>query len=144
MAFFASALSSARSDINVKLATAEHDAKFSAKGCEEQYTLNRCQLGLPMLLSECNKWESCMHKPTEVLISRISAETAAEVLNAFIHPLSYKTMAILFLAAWAVLYSFRKTFPAPRAPTTSRRESDLSYAYALQLGDIDSKAKACT
>ena len=63
--------------------------------CKNNFVKNGCapQANRPPALDgPCNEWDVCMHQDSEaVIISRISAHNIAEILNAFVGVLTFKT-----------------------------------------------------
>lgn len=110
IAFLASLAATARHDVSLKVAAAAHDATFKAKGCQLQYDLNQCTHSVPRMLTDCNDWQACMLAPQGIPVSRFAAQTAAECLNAFVEPLSYKAAAVLVVALWTIFSSLRSAF----------------------------------
>jgi len=120
LAFLASAMAAARYDVSIKVAAAAHDQVYKAKGCEAHYNLNHCVSSVPRMLTDCNHWHACMLAPKGVLVSRLAAETAAECLNSFVEPLSFKAAAVLLAALWTLLSSLRSAFKHSLSSTNDK------------------------
>ncbi|KAI9257977.1 Di-sulfide bridge nucleocytoplasmic transport domain-containing protein [Phascolomyces articulosus] len=63
--------------------------------CNRNYGINNCHPStrVPALEEKCNYWESCKNRdPLLITRSKVSAEMAAEILNSFVEPISYKTL----------------------------------------------------
>ena len=112
LAFLASVIATVRYDVSIKVAAAEHEASFVAKGCQVEWDLNQCNNSVPRLLADCNRWQACMLRPRAIPVTRLVAETAAECLNAFVEPLSYKAAAVLVVAVWTFVSALRSAFCA--------------------------------
>ncbi|KAI8137068.1 Brl1/Brr6 domain-containing protein [Fennellomyces sp. T-0311] len=63
--------------------------------CNRNYGINHCdpRTRVPAMERQCNMWESCKNRdPLLITRSKLSAEMAAEILNSFVEPISYKTL----------------------------------------------------
>ncbi|KAL4065783.1 Di-sulfide bridge nucleocytoplasmic transport domain-containing protein [Scleroderma yunnanense] len=63
--------------------------------CASHYRNNFCETNqIPAMTQQCAVWEACMNRdPTIVGRARIGAELIAEVVNGFVEPISWKTLA---------------------------------------------------
>ena len=63
--------------------------------CAMQFKTNLCATTpIPAMLHQCGVWETCMNRdPTKVGRARVGAELIAEVVNGFVEPISWKTLA---------------------------------------------------
>lgn len=63
--------------------------------CAIQYKTNLCATNsVPAMAQQCGVWETCMNRdPTLVGRARVGAELIAEVVNGFVEPISWKTLA---------------------------------------------------
>ena len=63
--------------------------------CAMQYKTNLCATNpIPAMSHQCGVWETCMNRdPTKVGRARVGAELIAEVVNGFVEPISWKTLA---------------------------------------------------
>ncbi|KAH7907528.1 Di-sulfide bridge nucleocytoplasmic transport domain-containing protein [Hygrophoropsis aurantiaca] len=63
--------------------------------CAAQYKNNLCATNpIPAMAQQCATWETCMNRdPTTVGRARVGAELIAEVVNGFVEPISWKTLA---------------------------------------------------
>ena len=53
---------------------------------------------MPAVEQACLAWEACMRRDAEVIgRARVSAMTLAEIINGFVEPITYKTMAFFVL-----------------------------------------------
>ncbi|KAK0198105.1 Di-sulfide bridge nucleocytoplasmic transport domain-containing protein [Armillaria mellea] len=95
--------------------------------CALQFKNNLCQSPLPAMAQQCANWETCMNRdPTTLGRARVGAELIAEVVNGFVEPISWKTLAFtltslsfltVFINALLSLYRSRHHSP-PHAPPT--------------------------
>ncbi|KAG2223701.1 hypothetical protein INT45_007279, partial [Circinella minor] len=63
--------------------------------CNRNYGINHCNPStrVPAMEEKCNYWEACKNRdPLLITRSKLSAEMAAEILNSFVEPISYKTL----------------------------------------------------
>lgn len=62
--------------------------------CTTSYASNNCANPLPALILQCLEWETCMARdPAIVGRAKVGAEMLAEVINSFVEPISWKTLA---------------------------------------------------
>ncbi|KAG0703049.1 Di-sulfide bridge nucleocytoplasmic transport domain-containing protein [Suillus ampliporus] len=63
--------------------------------CATQYRNNLCEGNpVPAMIQQCASWKTCMDRdPTTVGHARVGAELIAEVVNGFVEPISWKTLA---------------------------------------------------
>ncbi|KAL1658870.1 Di-sulfide bridge nucleocytoplasmic transport domain-containing protein [Schizophyllum commune] len=91
--------------------------------CVAQYKNNFCHSPLPAMATQCAKWKTCMDRdPTKIGRARVSAELIAEVVNSFVEPISWKTLAftvvsLTFLTVFinALLSLYRARIQPPPA-----------------------------
>ncbi|KAJ7771949.1 Di-sulfide bridge nucleocytoplasmic transport domain-containing protein [Mycena maculata] len=85
--------------------------------CALQHRNNLCENPLPAMAHQCAIWATCMARdPTIVGRAKVGAEMIAEVVNGFVEPISWKTLAFtltslsfltLFINALLSLYRSR-------------------------------------
>ncbi|KAF8350288.1 Di-sulfide bridge nucleocytoplasmic transport domain-containing protein [Amanita rubescens] len=65
--------------------------------CALQHKNNLCSTNpVPAMVQQCANWETCMNRdPTVVGRAKVGAELIAEVVNGFVEPISWKTLAFL-------------------------------------------------
>ncbi|KIJ59817.1 hypothetical protein HYDPIDRAFT_99956 [Hydnomerulius pinastri MD-312] len=75
--------------------------------CASQYKNNFCENNqIPAMMHQCAAWETCMNRdPTTVGRARIGAELIAEVVNGFVEPISWKTLASPFYYYYFTAFS---------------------------------------
>ncbi|KAJ6626973.1 Di-sulfide bridge nucleocytoplasmic transport domain-containing protein [Mycena sp. CBHHK59/15] len=62
--------------------------------CALHHKNNLCDKPLPAMASQCASWATCMSRdPTVVGRAKVGAEMIAEVVNGFVEPISWKTLA---------------------------------------------------
>jgi hypothetical protein len=73
--------------------------------CASQYKNNFCGNNqIPAMTQQCAAWEACMNRdPTQVGRARIGAELIAEVVNGFVEPISWKTLASPFITIVVII-----------------------------------------
>ncbi|KAJ7480064.1 Di-sulfide bridge nucleocytoplasmic transport domain-containing protein [Mycena galericulata] len=94
--------------------------------CALQYRNNLCENPLPAMAHQCAIWATCMSRdPTIVGRAKVGAEMIAEVVNGFVEPISWKTLAFtltslsfltLFINALLSLYRSRHQPQTPVVP----------------------------
>jgi len=92
-------------DLQVDVYTTEMASKIST--CAKYYIENKCDPGsrIPAMEKACSEWEVCMSRdPRRVDRARVSAETFAGILNGFVEPMSFKTMAFILLCVVTVVF----------------------------------------
>ncbi|EAU93327.2 nuclear membrane protein [Coprinopsis cinerea okayama7 len=118
-------------DVEKRVTEYSQDIVQEIAMCATRYTDNGCATTrAPDLLHKCAEYEACMNRdPTTLGRARISAELIAEVINSFVEPISWKTLAFtltslafmtLFINTLLTFYRTR-TQPnaAPAQPTAS-------------------------
>ncbi|KAJ1926847.1 hypothetical protein IWQ60_003433 [Tieghemiomyces parasiticus] len=92
--------------------------------CTKSYLENRCSpdTRVPAMQKACAVWETCMNRDPKVVgRAKVSAETFAEIINSFIEPISYKTMAFFAMLLFGTLFisNFAFHFFRSRSATAS-------------------------
>lgn len=93
--------------------------------CRKEYETNRCakDTRVPAMNAVCDAWEACMNKdPSVVGRARVSAETFAEILNAFIEPISWKTMAFILVVIFGTVFLINFAFGHYRSQRMSHMQ----------------------
>lgn len=114
--------------------------------CAGQYRNNFCETNqIPAMAQQCAAWEACMNRdPTTVGRARIGAELIAEVVNGFVEPISWKTLAFtltslsfltLFVNTLLTLYRSRHNPTTPPPPTPFAVPPGFHHTY-LPLGNV--------
>ncbi|KIY66096.1 hypothetical protein CYLTODRAFT_491778 [Cylindrobasidium torrendii FP15055 ss-10] len=93
--------------------------------CSRNYRLNMCATPLPGLQVQCVEWENCMARdPAKISRARLGAAMCAEIVNAFVDEITWKTLAFvvstlcfmtLFVNSMGGMY--RNAHPPPPPPT---------------------------
>lgn len=87
-----------REDVRHKIEMYTSDAIQEISLCSRQFYRNRCSndARAPALEETCMSLEKCMNRdPQQIGKSKITAETFADIVNGFLHPISWK-LCILF------------------------------------------------
>ncbi|KAJ3356884.1 hypothetical protein GGF32_001377 [Allomyces javanicus] len=99
--------------------TADEAAKIDE--CARQYVTNRCDPAtrVPAVHAFCLDLEKCMHAdPTRVPATALSAAAVAELIDAFVAKLSYKSLGFLLaIAAFTAMMNWACSCARPRAST---------------------------
>ncbi|KAH9949452.1 Di-sulfide bridge nucleocytoplasmic transport domain-containing protein [Amylocystis lapponica] len=116
-------------DVDERISEYSMDIVQDIAQCALQYKLNLCATNpIPAMAHQCAMWESCMNRdPSKVGRAKVSAELVAEVVNSFVEPISWKTMAFsvtsmafltVFVNALLSLYRARRhaAVPPPHVP----------------------------
>ncbi|KAG8743941.1 hypothetical protein FRC10_011127 [Ceratobasidium sp. 414] len=85
-----------RRDIEDKIATYTGENAAMIQDCTSQYLLNKCgpDLAIPHMKQFCDEWERCLQRDASIVgRARVAAETLAEVVNGFVEPITWKTLA---------------------------------------------------
>lgn len=111
-------VSTLRADINQNVEFRISDALNEISACSKKYYKNKCfndenNRRAPALEQTCDAWERCMNRnPLQLVKSKITAETLAEVLNSFLSHLSWKSLfllsSVVFGSVFLTKYSFEK------------------------------------
>lgn len=95
-------------DVQWKLKQQQLDDQQYIATCARNYKLNRCDPStrVPALSIECEKWFDCMQlasSPSAHEISVLWATTLAQVLNALVEQISFKTVIVLLLCVVSLI-----------------------------------------
>ncbi|KAI0271585.1 Di-sulfide bridge nucleocytoplasmic transport domain-containing protein [Gloeopeniophorella convolvens] len=82
-------------DVEHRISEYSMDIVQEISNCAAQYRANLCGSSpVPAMLRQCGAWETCMNRdPTVVGRAKVGAELIAEVINGFVEPISWKTLA---------------------------------------------------
>ncbi|KAF9066560.1 Di-sulfide bridge nucleocytoplasmic transport domain-containing protein [Rhodocollybia butyracea] len=84
-------------DVEHRISEYSMDSVQEIARCALQFRNNYCDnpaMLAPALVHQCSEWELCMNRdPTKIGRARIGAELIAEVVNGFVEPISWKTLA---------------------------------------------------
>ncbi|KAJ7151632.1 Di-sulfide bridge nucleocytoplasmic transport domain-containing protein [Mycena filopes] len=113
-------------DVEERISEYSMDIVQDIAMCALQYKNNLCENPLPAMAQQCAIWSTCMSRdPTIVGRAKVGAEMIAEVVNGFVEPISWKTLAFtltslsfltLFINTLLSLYRSRHQPQAPLAP----------------------------
>lgn len=108
-----SAYATIQSDITNKALENAADMLAENAVCAREFRANACDAAagrVPAMDSICDSWEKCFRRdPLLAGRARMGAQTFAEIFNAFVEPISLKTMIFgpaVFLVSWLVLNAF--------------------------------------
>ncbi|KAF7986184.1 hypothetical protein HWV62_38590 [Athelia sp. TMB] len=110
-------------DVEQRISEYSMDIVQEIAMCATQHKNNLCASPIPAMAHQCASWETCMNRdPTIVGRARVGAEMIAEVVNGFVEPISWKTLAFtltslsfltVFINTLLSLYRARIHHPAP-------------------------------
>lgn len=106
-------------DVEQRISEYSMDIVQEIAMCASQYKSNLCASNpIPAMIHQCATWETCMNRdPTIVGRAKVGAEMIAEVVNGFVEPISWKTLAFtltslsfltVFINALLTLYRSRR------------------------------------
>ena len=77
----------------VVVLTSSQDVVQEIKACSVLYKNNFCEGNVvPHMFQPCGEWETCMNRdPSKIGRARIGAQLLAEIVNAFVENISWKT-----------------------------------------------------
>ncbi|OBZ79282.1 Nucleus export protein BRL1 [Grifola frondosa] len=115
-------------DVEQRISEYSMDIVQEIAQCALHYKSNMCATNpIPAMARQCATWETCMNRdPTKVGRAKVSAELIAEVINSFVEPISWKTLAFtltslsfltVFINTLLSLYRSRHSPVAPIVPT---------------------------
>ncbi|KII86452.1 hypothetical protein PLICRDRAFT_44048 [Plicaturopsis crispa FD-325 SS-3] len=120
-------------DVEQRISEYSMDIVQEIAMCSSQYRNNLCASNpIPAMIQQCANWETCMNRdPTIVGRAKVGAELIAEVVNGFVEPISWKTLAftltsLSFLTVFinSLLSLFRSRIqPAAGAPPLHHQPS---------------------
>lgn len=130
-------VSTLRADINQKVEMWISDALNEISACSKDYYRNKCHnddqhTRAPALEQTCNEWEKCMNRdPQQLARSMVTAETLADVLNAFVHRLSLKSLATLFFLVLCSIFVSHVSF------AKHKEWNDGGYEQKIRMGELE-------
>ena len=79
--------------------TFPRDVVQEIKACSVLYKSNFCEGNIvPHMFQPCGEWETCMNRdPSKIGRARIGAQLLAEIVNAFVENISWKTFASILV-----------------------------------------------
>lgn len=79
--------------------TPPRDVVQEIKACSVLYKNNFCEGNIvPHMFQPCGEWETCMNRdPSKIGRARIGAQLLAEIVNAFVENISWKTFVSVLL-----------------------------------------------
>jgi len=82
-------------DVEQRVAEYSMDILQEITTCASQYKQNLCDTSpIPAMLHQCATWETCMNRDPKIVgRAKVGAEMLAEVINGFVEPISWKTLA---------------------------------------------------
>ncbi|KAI9593308.1 Di-sulfide bridge nucleocytoplasmic transport domain-containing protein [Syncephalis fuscata] len=89
------AIETVRTDVQLKANDRMLEIEKTISFCRAEYEGNKCDIpdGRPILLKNCPTWKECMEQDSSVFgRSRLVAEAFAEIIEAFMQPLSMRTI----------------------------------------------------
>ncbi|CCC70882.1 hypothetical protein NCAS_0F03980 [Naumovozyma castellii] len=101
-----------KKDVDFKLQRKLVENDYRIQRCEENYVRNQCEpeLRVPALEELCNEWFHCMQEKEETpkgtvvhISTTLWAQTLAEVVNAFIEPISWRTLFFILLTTCSIV-----------------------------------------
>ncbi|EKM60451.1 uncharacterized protein PHACADRAFT_82283 [Phanerochaete carnosa HHB-10118-sp] len=84
-------------DVEHRISEYSMDIVQEIAQCIMHFKTNLCATNpIPAMAYQCGQWETCMNRdPTKVGRARVGAELIAEVVNGFVEPISWKTLAFI-------------------------------------------------
>ncbi|KLO06320.1 hypothetical protein SCHPADRAFT_923200 [Schizopora paradoxa] len=82
-------------DVEQRISEYSMDILQEISTCAFQYKQNLCDTSpIPAMLHQCATWETCMNRDPKIVgRAKVGAEMLAEVINGFVEPISWKTLA---------------------------------------------------
>lgn len=129
-----------RADVRNKIDMYTSDAIQEISRCSRDYYRNKCSTEgntrAPALEKICTSWEKCMNRdPQQIGLSKITAETFADIVNGFFRPISWKS---LFMFNVLLFGSFIVT---NLAFGTYRRGNATNAAQTARIAVLEQKLK---
>ena len=107
------------------------DVVQEIKACSILYKNNFCEGNVvPHMFQPCGEWEICMNRdPSKIGRARIGAQLLAEIVNAFVENISWKTFVSILWCFDSFVDPSPKTIPPSSSPSShshfSRSSSTL-------------------
>jgi len=94
------------------------DVVQEIKACSVLYKNNFCEGNIvPHMFQPCGEWETCMNRdPSKIGRARIGAQLLAEIVNAFVENISWKTFVSTLLILSHFLRGSLKVLPTSSSP----------------------------
>ncbi|KAH9996622.1 Di-sulfide bridge nucleocytoplasmic transport domain-containing protein [Russula vinacea] len=104
-------------DVEHRVSEYSMDIVQEIANCAAHFKANLCGTKpVPAMLRQCGAWETCMNRdPTVVGRAKVGAELIAEVINGFVEPISWKTLAFT-LSSLAFMTIFAPAQPPQLYP----------------------------
>ncbi|KAH8992067.1 Di-sulfide bridge nucleocytoplasmic transport domain-containing protein [Lactarius akahatsu] len=136
-------------DVGHRITEHSMDIIQDISNCAAHFKANLCGSNpVPAMLQQCGRWETCMNRdPTVVGRAKVGAELIAEVINGFVEPISWKTLAFtlsslafmtIFVNSLLSLFRSRLSATAEQAPVQQQQVYPLppSTPYPPQLSRV--------
>jgi hypothetical protein len=136
-------------DVEHRISEHSMDIIQDISNCAAHFKANLCGSNpVPAMLRQCGAWEMCMNRdPTVVGRAKVGAELIAEVINGFVEPISWKTLAFtlsslafmtIFVNSLLSLFRSRLSATAEQAPAQQQQVYPIppSTAYPPQLSHV--------
>ncbi|KAI0791785.1 Di-sulfide bridge nucleocytoplasmic transport domain-containing protein [Abortiporus biennis] len=87
-------------DVEQRISEYSMDIVQEIAQCALHFKNNLCATNpIPAMAHQCGLWETCMNRdPTKVGRAKVGAELIAEVVNGFVEPISWKTLAFTIIS----------------------------------------------
>lgn len=107
-------------DVEYRVAEYSMEIVQDIAQCNLLYKTNLCAQGLvPAMAAQCAAWETCMNRdPSKVGRAKVTMEVIGEVVNSFVEPISWKTLAFVIssLTFFTLFINSLPSFFRPPAP----------------------------
>ncbi|CCD23660.1 Brr6p NDAI_0B06290 [Naumovozyma dairenensis CBS 421] len=103
---------------------------YKIEKCKHDYEMNQCDLKtrVPALEDQCNEWFHCFQPNSTVNVTGSSsilwAQTLAEVVNAFVEPISIRTLLVLLLSTCSIIIVTNVAFGSYRVSYRYNNENN--------------------
>ena len=108
--------------------TCTPDVVQEIKACSVLYRNNFCEGNIvPHMFQPCGEWEICMNRdPSKIGRARIGAQLLAEIVNAFVENISWKTFVSILGYFNSFVDPSLKTIPSSSSPSSHSHFSHSS------------------
>ncbi|KJE93239.1 hypothetical protein, variant [Capsaspora owczarzaki ATCC 30864] len=140
MLYFAyQVVSTIQHDIDIKVDDYAQAITKEIELCSKHFLENKCapHTRIPAIERSCIEWEKCIQRdPATMGRAKITAEIFAEIVNSFIEPISYKTMAffVAFFFGFTIVGNYAFHFARSRVPEPPQFKQPAYMALAPQHG----------
>ncbi|CUM64269.1 uncharacterized protein PRCAT00001866001 [Priceomyces carsonii] len=119
-----------RSDINQKIEIYTTDAMQEINLCSRHFFRNKCSTEngnkrVPALEGACTSWSKCMNRDPQLIgKSMVTAETFADIINGFLKPITWKSLALFVSFVFGTILTTKLAYSSYRTDPSLYMSTD--------------------